>query len=122
MVRFIQVALAKDGYEILEAKDGEETIEVAQRERPDLILLDVMMPRMNGYEVAQRLRRLPEFQDVPIVMFSARVSEEDIVHGFELGVNDYIGKPVAPSLLRSRVRRWLLSSDQRAEESGRVGS
>jgi CheY-like chemotaxis protein/phosphoribosyl 1,2-cyclic phosphodiesterase len=122
MVRFIQVALAKDGYEILEAKDGEETIEVAQRERPDLILLDVMMPRMNGYEVAQRLRSLPEFQDVPIVMFSARVSEEDIVHGFELGVNDYIGKPVAPSLLRSRVRRWLLSSDQRAEESGKVGS
>jgi DNA-binding response OmpR family regulator len=77
---------------------------------------------MNGYEVAQRLRSLPEFQDVPIVMFSARVAEEDIVHGFELGVNDYIGKPVAPSLLRSRVRRWLLSSEQRAEESGRVGS
>ena len=116
MIRFIEVVLAKDGYEILAARDGEETIEIAQYEHPDLILLDVMMPKMNGYEVAQRLRAMPEFQDTPIIMFTARVAEEDIVRGFKLGVNDYIGKPIAPSLLRSRVRRWLLSSDPRAGE------
>jgi CheY-like chemotaxis protein len=112
MVRFIQAVLSKDKYDILAAKNGEEAIEVARREHPDLILLDVMMPRLNGYEVAQQLRAMPEFQNTPIIMFTARADEEDIVRSFELGVNDYIGKPAAPSLLRSRVRRWLLRSDQ----------
>jgi CheY-like chemotaxis protein len=118
MVRFIQLALAKDGYDFLEAKNGEEAIEAAQRERPDLILLDVQMPRMDGYEVAQRLRALPEFRDIPIIMLTAFVEEENIVHGFASGVNDYIGKPVAPSLLRARVRRWLLHPDQKVGEAG----
>jgi CheY-like chemotaxis protein/phosphoribosyl 1,2-cyclic phosphodiesterase len=114
MVRFIQLALAKDGYDILEAKNGEEAMEVVRRERPDLILLDVQMPRMDGYEVAQRLRALSEFKDTPIIMLTAFVEEENIVRGFASGVNDYIGKPVAPSLLRARVRRWLLHPDQKA--------
>jgi CheY-like chemotaxis protein len=118
MVRFIQLALAKDGYDILEAKNGEEALEVVQREHPNLILLDVQMPRMDGYEVAQRLRALSEFRDVPIIMLTAFVEEENIVRGFASGVNDYIGKPVAPSLLRARVRRWLLHPDQKAGEVG----
>ncbi len=117
MVRFIQLALAKDGYDILEAKNGEEAIEIVQRERPDLILLDVQMPRMDGYEVAQRLRALSEFKDIPIIMLTAFVEEENIVRGFASGVNDYIGKPVAPSLLRARVRRWLMHPDQKAGEA-----
>jgi CheY-like chemotaxis protein len=121
MVRFIQLALAKDGYDILEARNGEETIEVVQRERPDLVLLDVQMPRMDGYEVAQRLRAMPEFQDIPIIMLTAFVEEENIVRGFASGVNDYIGKPVAPSLLRARVRRWLLHLDQKTGEAGNQG-
>jgi phosphoribosyl 1,2-cyclic phosphodiesterase/ActR/RegA family two-component response regulator len=116
MVHFIQAVLGKDKYEILAAENGEEALEVTLRERPNLILLDVMMPKLNGYEVAQQLRAMPEFQDIPIIMFTARASEEDIMRSFELGVNDYIGKPVAPSLLRSRVRRWLMSSDQKNEE------
>jgi CheY-like chemotaxis protein len=116
LVRFIQAVLSKDKYEILPALDGEEAIEITLRERPDLILLDVMMPKLNGYEVAKQLRELPDFQDVPIIMFTARADEEDIVHSFELGVNDYIGKPAAPSLLRSRVRRWLMQTDQGNEE------
>ena len=118
MVRFIQLALAKDGYDILEARNGEEAMEMAQREHPDLILLDVIMPGMSGYEVAQQLRAMPEFRDTPIIMFTAMVEEENIVHGFELGADDYITKPVAPSLLRSRVRRWLLRPDQRTGEAG----
>jgi CheY-like chemotaxis protein len=111
LVRFIQIVLSKDKYEILAAKDGQEAIDVTLREHPDLILLDVMMPKLNGYEVAKQLRDMPEFQDIPIIMFTARADEEDIVRSFELGVNDYIGKPAAPSLLRSRVRRWLLRSE-----------
>jgi CheY-like chemotaxis protein len=118
LVRFIQVVLSKDKYEILAAKDGQEAIEVTMREHPDLILLDVMMPKLNGYEVAKQLRDMAEFQDVPIIMFTARADEDDIVRSFELGVNDYIGKPAAPSLLRSRVRRWLLRSDPGAGDPG----
>ncbi|MEJ2558981.1 MAG: response regulator [Anaerolineae bacterium] len=112
MVRFIRAVLSKDKYHILAARNGEEAVEIARREHPDLILLDVMMPKLNGYEVAQQLRAMPEFQNIPIIMFTARADEEDIVRSFELGVNDYIGKPAAPSLLRSRVRRWLMRSDQ----------
>jgi CheY-like chemotaxis protein/phosphoribosyl 1,2-cyclic phosphodiesterase len=112
MVRFIRAVLSKDKYDILAARNGEEAIEIARREHPDLILLDVMMPKLNGYEVAQQLRAMPEFRNTPIIMFTARADEEDIVRSFELGVNDYIGKPAAPSLLRSRVRRWLMRSDQ----------
>jgi DNA-binding response OmpR family regulator len=70
-----------------------------------------MMPKLTGYQVAKRLREMPEFRTTPIIMFTARADEEDIVRSFELGVNDYIGKPAAPSLLRSRVRRWLLRTD-----------
>jgi CheY-like chemotaxis protein len=117
LVHFIEAVLRKDNYEILAARDGEEAIEVSLRERPDLILLDVMMPKLNGYEVAQLLRGMAEFQDIPIIMFTARADEEDIMRSFQLGVNDYIGKPAAPSLLRSRVRRWLLRSDQGSGDS-----
>jgi CheY-like chemotaxis protein/phosphoribosyl 1,2-cyclic phosphodiesterase len=118
LVRFIQLVLSKDKYEILAAEDGQEAIEVTLREHPDLILLDVMMPKLNGYEVAKQLREMQEFQDVPIIMFTARADEEDIVRSFELGVNDYIGKPAAPSLLRSRVRRWLLRSETGGSDPG----
>jgi two-component system alkaline phosphatase synthesis response regulator PhoP len=122
MLRFIQAVLSKDKYEILAAQDGVEAVEMVMREHPDLILLDVMMPKLTGYQVAKKLREMPEFRSTPIIMFTARADEEDIVRSFELGVNDYIGKPAAPSLLRSRVRRWLLrtdhgSNDQRKPES-----
>jgi CheY-like chemotaxis protein len=112
MVRFIQAVLSKDKYDILAAGNGEEAIQVALREQPDLILLDVMMPKLNGYEVAKQLRQEADFRHVPIIMFTARADEEDIVRSFEIGVNDYIGKPAAPALLRSRVRRWLMRSEQ----------
>ncbi len=115
LVRYVEAALRKDKYEILSALNGEQAIEIALDEQPDLILLDVMMPRLSGYEVARLLREKPEFQDTPIIMFTARAEEDDIVRSFESGVNDYIGKPAKPSLLRSRVRHWLMRSDQGTE-------
>jgi CheY-like chemotaxis protein len=116
LVRYVEAVLHKDEYEIFSALNGEEAVELAIEQQPDLILLDVMMPKLNGYEVAKRLREKPAFQDTPIIMFTARAGEEDIVRSFESGVNDYIGKPAKPSLLRSRVRRWLMRSDQGTEE------
>ena len=70
------------------------------------------MPKLSGFEVARRLREKPGFKDTPIIMFTARADEEDIVRSFESGVNDYINKPAKPSVLRSRVRHWLMRSDQ----------
>jgi CheY-like chemotaxis protein/glyoxylase-like metal-dependent hydrolase (beta-lactamase superfamily II) len=116
LVRYIEAVLRKDKYELLSALNGEEAVQIALSEQPDLILLDVMMPKLSGYEVAKQLREKPEFQETPIIMFTARAEEEDIVRSFESGVNDYIGKPAAPSLLRSRVRRWLMRSDQNVDE------
>jgi CheY-like chemotaxis protein len=116
LVRYVEAVLRKDEYEILSALNGKEAIDLALEEHPDLILLDVMMPKLSGYEVARQLREKPEFQDTPIIMFTARANEEDIVRSFESGVNDYIGKPAKPSLLRSRVRRWLMRPDQGTEE------
>jgi len=112
LVRYVEAVLRKDKYEIFSALNGKEAIDLAFSEQPDLILLDVMMPKLSGYEVARRLRERPEFQDTPIIMFTARADEEDIVRSFESGVNDYIGKPAKPSLLRSRVRHWLMRSEQ----------
>jgi len=116
LVTYVEAVLRKDEYEIFSALNGEEAVELAIEQQPDLILLDVMMPKLSGHEVAKRLREEPAFQDTPIIMFSARADEEDIVRSFESGVNDYIGKPAKPSLLRSRVRRWLMRSDQGTEE------
>jgi len=115
LVRYVEAALRKDKYEIFSALNGEQAIQLALDEQPDLILLDVMMPKLSGYEVARLLREKPEFQDTPIIMFTARAEEDDIVRSFESGVNDYIGKPAKPSLLRSRVRHWLMRSDQGTE-------
>jgi putative two-component system response regulator len=70
-----------------------------------------MMPKVDGYGVLRELRATPEFRDVPVIMLTAKIGEEDIVRSFEGGVTDYISKPAAPSLLRSRVRRWLLSQE-----------
>jgi CheY-like chemotaxis protein/phosphoribosyl 1,2-cyclic phosphodiesterase len=115
LVRYVEAALRKDKYEIFSALNGEQAIQLALDEQPDLILLDVMMPKLSGYEVARLLREKPEFQDTPIIMFTARAEEDDIVRSFESGVDDYIGKPAKPSLLRSRVRHWLMRSEQGTE-------
>jgi CheY-like chemotaxis protein len=116
LVRYVEAVLRKDKYQLFSALNGKEAIRLALEEQPDLILLDVMMPRLSGFEVARRIRENPGLQEVPIIMFTARADEEDIVRSFESGVNDYINKPAKPSVLRSRVRHWLMRSDQGAED------
>jgi CheY-like chemotaxis protein len=113
MLDLVGAVLARDGYQLLTAEDGQQALEAVERRRPDLVILDVMMPRMNGYQVLKQLRANPEFRDVPVLMFTARAGEEDIVRSFAGGVTDYVSKPVTPSLLRARVRRWLLGPEQR---------
>jgi CheY-like chemotaxis protein len=102
--------LEDDDYELVVARDGREALALALGRRPDLVILDVNMPILGGREVCRGLRAEPRTRDVPVVILTASASEADIVEGFEGGATDYITKPFAPAMLRTRVRSWLLRS------------
>ncbi len=102
-----QARLATQGYEILTARDGEEGLAVAREKQPDLILLDIMMPKMDGIEVCRRLRADPSFPFIPIVMVTARGDSKDIVAGLEAGGDEYLTKPVDQAALVARVKSML---------------
>ncbi|MGB9724476.1 MAG: response regulator, partial [Chloroflexia bacterium] len=95
------------GFEVIEARNGLEAVEKAQQERPDLIILDIKMPRMNGYEACRRLREIEALRDVPIVFLSAKGQRQEIEEGLSLGAADYILKPFAPEELISKVQSIL---------------
>jgi two-component system alkaline phosphatase synthesis response regulator PhoP len=96
--------LVKDGYDVVLAVTGLETLERARHDRPDLILLDIMIPQMNGWEVCRVLKREAGTAGTPIIMVSGRVEEGDKVLGFEMGADDYVTKPFSPRELLARVR------------------
>jgi len=98
--------LARDGYEIRRVTDGESALADALSSPPHLAILDVMMPKMNGFEVLGRLRSAPETADMPVIILTGRGREEDVVRGFDLGATDYIVKPFSPAELAVRVRRY----------------
>ncbi len=104
MVRFIRLNLEHDGFQVIEAFNGNQAINKARSNLPDLVLLDVMMPDLDGFEV---LRMLREVSTVPVIMLTAKGEEEDRVRGLELGADDYITKPFSPRELVSRVRAVL---------------
>jgi DNA-binding response OmpR family regulator len=104
LVRF---RLERSGYDVLPARDGAEALELAVRHRPDLAVLDLMMPKVDGYEVTRRLRGLDATRRMPIVMLTARAQETDVARGFEAGADDYIRKPFSPQELRARVQAIL---------------
>ncbi|EPG75612.1 response regulator receiver domain protein [Leptospira fainei serovar Hurstbridge str. BUT 6] len=99
--------ILQEDYKLLFAKDGVKAIELALSENPNLILLDVMMPEMTGYEVCKILRKDPRSSRIPIIFVTAMVDEEDEAGGFEVGAVDYITKPISPSIVRARVRTHL---------------
>lgn len=99
--------LKQAGYRVVTASDGRMGLSMAQHERPDLIVLDLLLPRMDGLDVCRRLRRDPALGDVPIIMLTARVEEADRLIGLELGADDYVTKPFSPRELVARVRAVL---------------
>ena len=99
--------LERAGYEVLPARDGEEALALALEHQPDLAILDVMMPKLDGYEVTQRLRSNQATSGMPVILLTARVQEADITRGFEAGADDYIKKPFSPQELRARVQAIL---------------
>jgi len=98
-------ALEVDGYSVCAVRDGHEALKHYRETAPDLMILDLMMPRLSGYEVLRELQRTGERRpDVPVMVLSARGREEDIVAGFDLGIDDYVTKPFMMRELRARVR------------------
>jgi two-component system alkaline phosphatase synthesis response regulator PhoP/two-component system response regulator VicR len=112
IVRLVQITLEKAGYEVIPAYDGVEALELVEKETPDLIVLDVMMPRMDGFEVLQRLQADPRFQRIPVVMLTAKAQDADIWRGWASGVSSYLVKPFNPRELLTFVQRILQSLEE----------
>ena len=106
-LKLVGLMLQKQGYQIVAANNGSQGLEQAETENPDLILLDVMMPEMDGYEVTKRLRANPLTANTPILMFTAKTQLDDKVTGFEAGADDYLTKPTHPSELNAHVKALL---------------
>jgi len=122
-LRLVGLMLQRQGYQISAATNGQQGLDKAFEENPDLILLDVMMPDMDGYEVTRRLRQNPSTVNTPILMFTAKTQLDDKVTGFEVGVNDYLTKPTHPSELQARVKTLLarISEKKPVSSSTRTG-
>lgn len=106
-LRLVGLMLQRQGYQIIAASNGSQGLAKALEERPNLILLDVMMPDMDGYEVTRRLRKNPATVAIPILMFTAKSQLDDKVSGFEVGADDYLTKPTHPTELQSHVKALL---------------
>lgn len=112
IVRIVSYNLEREGYSVTTARDGEEALEKVRKETPDLVLLDLMLPKKSGLEVCRALRADPKTAHLPIVMLTAKGEEADRVVGLELGADDYISKPFSPRELVARVRAVLRRSSR----------
>jgi DNA-binding response OmpR family regulator len=107
ILALVRFRLERDGYEVLSAPDGETALDLALARTPDLAVLDVMMPRLDGYEVTRRLREHGPTTTIPIILLTARVQEPDLERGFEAGADDYVTKPFSPQALGERIQAAL---------------
>jgi DNA-binding response OmpR family regulator len=117
MVRFIRLNLEQDGFEVTEAYNGQQAMDKLRQTLPDLVLLDVMMPDFDGFEV---LRLIRENNDVPVIMLTAKGEEDDRIQGLELGADDYVTKPFSPRELVSRVKAVLRRTDSGRDKDNDV--
>ena len=120
ILEIIQYNLVKDGYEVITARDGDEALTKAKMHKPDLIILDIMMPKKNGVEVCELLRMQPAFKETLIVFLSAMSDEKTEIKGLETGADDYLTKPISPKVLVSRInslfRRVPIQTDEKVLE------
>jgi pilus assembly protein CpaE len=121
-LKLIGLMLQRNGYDVVAANAGAQALAKAVAEHPDLIILDVMMPDMNGYDVCRRLRKNAETKGIPIIMFTAKTLIDDKVAGFEAGADDYLTKPTHPAELASRVRAILSRSTTQKPQPAAKGS
>lgn len=119
ILEILSYNLKKDGYHVLTASSGEDALKMAKSERPDLVVLDVMMPGIDGMEVCDKMRNMPELTNVIIAFLTARGEDYSQIAGFEAGADDYITKPIKPKVFVSRVKALLrrVSRDEMQEKS-----
>ena len=113
IVELLEYNLKKEGYQVFKAMTGEEALELAKGEAPDLIILDLMLPGLDGLEVCKILKKDTRTDSIPIVMLTAKGEESDIIIGLELGADDYITKPFSPKVLLARVKTVLRRSEEK---------
>jgi two-component system, OmpR family, alkaline phosphatase synthesis response regulator PhoP len=113
MIGFIRMNLELEGHQVIEAHNGLEALDLIRTQLPDIVLLDVMMPELDGFET---LRMLREFSDIPVIMLTAKADENDVVYGLELGADDYVTKPFGPRELSSRIKAVLRRHESKAPD------
>jgi two-component system alkaline phosphatase synthesis response regulator PhoP len=107
ILEFMEYNLKKEGYQVLQAKNGKEAVDIARKEFPHLVILDIMMPIMDGIEACRVMREIPELQNTLITFLTARNEEYSQLAGFDVGADDYITKPIKPRIMLSRVKALL---------------
>lgn len=120
IVELLQYNLTKEGYEVASAENGKQAIETAQRFNPDIILMDVMMPVMDGISSCRQLREMPAFKETYIIFLTARAEEFSEVAAFEAGADDFITKPIKPRALLSRLSAFVRRGNQNASDQNPV--
>src|SRR5688572_19123746 len=111
IVRLIQVNLERQGWEVVTAFDGKEGLEKIRSEKPNLVVLDVMMPYMDGFEVLNSLRREPDTEALPVIMLTAKAQDKDVFEGYHYGADMYLTKPFNPMELVTFVKRIIANQD-----------
>jgi len=120
-LRLVGLTLQRQGYQIVAANNGEQALSMIQSEKPDLVILDIMMPDVDGFEVARQLRDSPATSNLPILMFSAKAQLDDKVTGYEAGADDYLTKPIHPAELVAHVKALLARSKERISSARQHG-
>ena len=116
LLDLIEYNLKQQGFEVLTADNGNRGIQIARDEKPNLVLLDVMMPQMDGIEVCDRMREDPDLKNIPIIFLTARSDEKTEIEGLNKGADDYITKPISTSKLISRIKAVLRRFDEKGEQ------
>ena len=107
LVSLVTLHMQMAGYEVFFANDGWSAIDICKRDKPDLVILDLMLPKLNGWEVCRRIKEDDSIKDIAVLMLSARSEVDDKVRGFNVGADDYVTKPFSPKELVARVKRIL---------------
>jgi phosphate regulon transcriptional regulator PhoB len=116
--KLVQYNLVQDHFKVLEAEDGEQALKILKHDKPNLVILDLMLPGLSGLEVCRALREKPETARLPILMLTAKAGEADKVIGLEMGADDYLAKPFSPREMLARVRALLRRADSAAPSDG----
>ena len=111
LTALVSLHMKMAGFEVLTANNGENALDLSREEKPDLIILDLMLPKIDGWQVCERLRQDIATQDIPVIMLTARAETEDKLKGFEVGADDYVTKPFSPRELVARVKRVLARAE-----------